>query len=348
MRIFQRGADGKRILAREDARDVFLLRATQVMQEGLYVDAGGELRGKDVTMEKLRQRLPGQRCRAIPGRVLAEHGNALLQRIQGGELITADQISGLFPKPPVEVYRDVAPVDDQFLSIFRTVPSDGANEQYRKDTYTVEFKEMAIGEEPKLATYSGTLATLVNKDFEALVGYRDTWLADGSLNLIEEMTASVREAAADFRATYFYTIMTSLNATATAYATSWIKSLNGAIARLRRAKKLGPNQTPIVTAPVELADVILQAVKDSLVTGARGERLTVIPDLLFTTYVSAAEKVMVTPPKSAMSDFIDQEREALNSVQEGPGALRMTKVGWRMRFAGLARATTAMEKITQP
>jgi len=351
MRVFQRGAEGKRILAREDAREKFLLRATQVMQEGLYVDvglsaqAGGELKSEP-TMEQLQQRLPGQRCRAIPGRLFVEHGNALLQKVQGGELITADQISGLFPKPVVEAYRDVEPVDDQYLSIFRVVPSDGAGEQYRKDTFTVSFMETTLGEEPKLVTYAGEIATLLNKDVETLVGYKDTWLADGSLNLIEELTAAVREAAADYRATYFYGIMESLSATSTAYATSWIASLNGAFARLRRAKKLGPNQTPIVTAPVELAGDILQAVKDSLVTGERGLRLTAIPDLLFTTYIAAANPVLVVPPKSALSDFIDQEREALNSVQEGPGALRLTKVGWRMRFRGLARATASMQKIS--
>ena len=99
-------------------------------------------------------------------------------------------------------------------------------------------------------------------------------------------------------------------------------------------------------APIELAGDLLDAVKDTMVTAARGNRLTVIPDLLFTQYRAAADPVLVVPPKSAHSDYIDQEREALNAVQEGPGALRLIKVGYRMRFAGLARSVKAMEKIT--
>jgi len=347
MRVFERGASGASILARDDAREKFLLRATQVMQEGLYRELGGELKGSfDEKMQQLRQRVPVQRCRPIPGRVLAEHGNALLERIEGGELITADQITGLFPKPVVEAYRDVSPIDDQYLSIFRVVTSDGAGEQYRKDTFTVNFSDTKTGEEPKLQTYSGALETILNEVKQALVGYDDLWLKNGQLNLIEELTAAVREAAADYRATYFYAKLEALSATSTAYATDWITSLNAAIARLRRAKKLGPNQTPIVAAGVGMAGPLLQAVKDTLVTAARGVRLTQIPDLLFTTYIADANPVLVMPPKSAMSDFIDQEREALNAVQEGPGALRLTKIGWRMIFAGSARATTAMEKIS--
>jgi len=347
MRVFQRGASGASILTREDAREKFLLRATQVMQEGLYVDIGGELTSGEPTTEQLQRRLPGQRCRPIPGRVFAEHGNTLLHRIQGGELITADQITGLFPKPVVEAYRDVEPVDDQYLSIFRTVPSDGAGEQYRKNTYTVNFKKTVTGEEPSLQTYSGELETLLNEVYQALVGYDDLWLKNGQLNLIEELTAAVREGAAKMRAEYFYGKLVDLGANGETYATSWCASINGAIARLRRANKLGPNQTPIVCAPVEMAGDILQAVKDSLVTGVRGLRLTQIPDLLFTTYLADDEDVLVVPPKSAMSDFIDQEREALNAVQDAPGALRLTKVGWRMIFAGAARNVLSMEKIEQ-
>ena len=330
MRVFQRGADPKRLLAREDLREQFLGRVTKVFQAGHYDSAG----------------LPVQHCGAIPGQTLAEYGGELLQRIQGGELITADQISGLFPKPPVEVYRDETPVDDQYLSIFRVVPSNRGSEPYRKDTYTVKFKEMALGEEAKMATYSGVISHLANKDFETLIGYSDKWLADGDMNLIEELTAATKEAAYEFRAEYFYTMLGTLNANSTAYATDWIKSLNAAIARLERNKKLKPNQTPVVSAPVEMAGLLLEAVKNSLVIGARGNRLVRIPDLLFTTYLAAASPVLVTPPKSAGSDFIDQEREALNAVQSGPGHLRMTKVNYRMRFAGLPRSTKAMEKIT--
>ena len=349
MRIFQRGADARRIASREDARERFLLRATQVMQDDLYVDVGGELKEGEVTMEKLTQRLPKQHCAPIPGRVLAEAGASMLHRIQGGELITAAEISGLYPKPVVEEYReDQIPVDDQYLSVFRVVPSDGASEQYRKNAYGVNFTKTTEGEEPKLQTYDAELSTLTNETYEALVGYKDTWLLDGALNLIEELTQAVREGAADTRATYFYAKIEALAATETAYAQNWIASLNGAIARLRRAKRLAPNQTPIVMAPVELAGDLLQAVKDSLVTGQRGTRLTQIPDLLFTTYMLSTAKVKVLPPKSALSPFVDQEREALNATQEEKGALRISKVGWRMRFAGWCRDTTAMEEITQP
>jgi len=349
MRIFQRGADPKRILAREDAREQFLLRATRVMQEGLYVDVGGELKGDfEEQMQTLQRRLPVQHYIPIPGRILAEAGKPWLDKIQGGELITADQITGLYPKPVVEEYRDITPVDDQYLSIFRIVPSDGAGEQYRKNTFTVNFEKTTGGEEPKLQSYAGALETLNNEVYEALVGYKDTWLSNGSFNLIEEMTAAVREGAADTRATYFYGKIEALAATETAYANNWVTSMNGAIARLRRAKRLAPNQTPIVMAPVELAGDILQAVKDSLVTGQRGARLTQIPDLLFTTYMLSTAKVKVLPPKSALSSFIDQEREALNAANDAPGALRISKTGWRMQFAGLCRDTTAMEEITQP
>lgn len=349
MRIFQRGADPRRILSREDAREKFLLRATQVMQEGLYVTPGGELKSDEVTIEKLRQRLPAQHCVPIPGAILAEAGSSWLNRIQGGELITAAEVSGLYPKPVVEEYReDRIPVDDQYLSIFRVVPSDSASEQYRKNSFTVNFEKTDEGEEPKLQTYDAELSTLANETYEALVGYKDTWLSDGALNLIEEMTQAVREGAADKRATYFYAKIEALAATETAYASNWIVSLNGAIARLRRAKRLAPNQTPIVMAPVELAGDLLQAVKDSLVTGVRGTRLTQIPDLLFTSYMLSTAKVKVLPPKSALSPFVDQEREALNAANDAPGALRISKTGWRMRFAGWCRDTSAMEEITQP
>lgn len=344
MRVFKRGVNLGEFFAREDAKPAFLCRLTEVMQDGLYRGEVDRAKPKGEQLEERKLFLPGQRARALTERDWTRDVVERISAMQArGEVFTADQLSGLFPKPPAEVYRDDNPIDDQWMSIFRVVESTGASELYTKTGVTVEFKEIAEGEAPELQRFSGSTVTLVNKEYGALVGYSRNWVADGRANMIEEATQDVREAWGDLRATYFYGLISSASFTATAYATDWGTTLNGAFARLIRAKRLGPNQRPVVAAPVEKAGVILQAVKDTLIA-ERGVKLTMIPDLVFTRYyLDSGSALYVCAPKK---HFIDQEREALHARQDDGGALNIEKIGYYGRYRGLVREATAGEKIT--
>lgn len=314
--IFKRGADLREFFARPDAMQKFHSKVTEVLQDGLYGADG----------------LPVQRRRAIGGETL----------LAGGEILTVGQLTGLQPKAPVEVYRDDLPIDDQWKSVFRVVPSDGESESYTEADGAITFQALAVGEPPKLASFSGSLVTLTNQKVGARIGFDAAWIRDSKVYRVEDAVQEAKVAFADYLATYFYGLIKNASFSSTAYATDWVTSLNVAIAKLMRAGTLGPNQTPIVIAPVEKAGDMIQAVRDSM-ANARGTRIHIIPDFIFTRYYSSTTAIDVVAPKR---HFIDQERESLRTETEKHAAQDFEEMAWYARFAGLVRKTTVGQRIT--
>lgn len=316
-------------MQREDAERVFVQRVSELLQDGLYGPDGMPIRHR-----------PAMQPRSL------EAVDAALRRVQAGEMVTPETLVGLYPRPPAEIERLEIEADTDWMNIFRTVPSNGASESYTDAKAAITFDQItAPGQEPRPSTFAGQFVELPNLEYQAAFNFMQSWIDDNKIYAFDQVVLDVKEAAADIRASYFYGLVAAAGFTSTGYATSWIASINAAIGRLMSAGRLGKSQTPIVVFPVEQLANILTAVRDSMVTSQKGERLLVIPDLIYTRYLAHADKkVYVLVPKR---HFVDQERTAVQMVgpDRVPGAWYQ-KAGWRMRFAGMVKRTDAGEIIT--
>jgi hypothetical protein len=264
-----------------------------------------------------------------------------LKKVLAGELISAGDITagaavGIQRK---EVYFPEVPADTQYLNIFRTVQSNKAGETYEQAYAGITFTELKLGEKPKLGTISQTANYVKNLKYGAAFGMFREWIEDNEIWKIEEVINEAKIAAFNAKATLAYGLIAAASWTKhDAYATSWIASINKGLAILKRAKDavgspvLTPNQTPIVLCPVEKTAEILQAIKDTQVTGQRGERLTMIPDIIETTYIlDSDKKIFILVPKRRL---ILQEREALRTEQEQDIMLDAQAYAWYFRGNG--------------
>lgn len=331
--IFERGADLRKFFHGPDAaknRKAFGEAVTRYLREGFYDSEG-------------RPRHASAVKRAVGGELVAV-GPEPLYRVPAGELVTADQLSGLQPKPPALVYDLETPADTGYLSVFDVVQSDSESETYDKVTNAIAFKQLVPGEKPELQKWSGTVVTLVNLKWGAAFGFDNDWINDNKVWRIEDTIRKAKEGAFDAKATFMYNLLLNASFNSVAYATDWIMSLNAAIARLKRAHRLRPNQRPVVVCNVETEPLIVQAIKDSMVAEARGARLTMVPDVVGTAYYAASDhKVDVIAPKQY---FKLQEREALRSDSDKDVVADSQVYSWFFRMNATVLEVSAGERIT--
>lgn len=334
--LFDRGVNLKEFFYGSEAaknRRAFGEAVTRFLRAGFY--DGDEVPRNVGSRSTLKRFVGGEVVTVEPEK---------LYRGPAGELVTVDQLTGLQPHAPKVVYDLETPADTQYLSIFDVVQSDAESETYDKVTNAISFKQLVPGEKPDISHWSGTPVSLVNLKWGAAFGFDNDWINDNKVWKIEDTIRKAKEGAFDAKATFMYTLLLNASFNSTAYATSWIASLNAAIARLKRAKRLAPNQRPVVVCNVEKEAEVIQAIKDSLTVGARGERLTVIPDVLATAYYASTDhKVDVLVPKRY---FKLQEREALRSDKDKDVVADSQVYAWFFRMNAVVLETSAGERIT--
>jgi hypothetical protein len=267
----------------------------------------------------------------------------VLRRALAAELISAGDVAATAAAVGVQraaVFFPDVPADTQYLNIFRTVPSQKAGETYEQAYAGITFTELKLGEKPKLGTISQTANYVKNLKWGAAFGMFREWIEDNEIWKIEEVINEAKIAAFNAKAEYFYGLIRNASWTKhDAYATSWIASINKGLATLKRAKDgndspvLPSNVTPVLLCAPEKTTEILQAIRDTQVTGQRGERLTQIPDIIESSYILEADKkVFILVPKRR---FINQEREALRTEQEQDIMLDANAYAWYFRGNGV-------------
>uniref|UniRef100_A0A7C6E9Q1 Phage major capsid protein n=1 Tax=candidate division WOR-3 bacterium TaxID=2052148 RepID=A0A7C6E9Q1_UNCW3 len=271
---------------------------------------------------------------------------AELKKLLAGEYISAGDITGgaAVGIQRKEVFIADVPADTQYLLIFRTVQSNKAGETYETAAAGITFTQLKLGEAPKLGTITQTANYVPNLKWGAAFGFHREWIEDNEVWKLEDLIRQAKIGAYDAKATYMYGLIVAANWSNINYATSWVNSLNLAFAALKKNKALLPNQRPVILCPVEKLAEILQAVKDTLVTGQRGERLTVIPDIIDSTYIlDANKKVYVLVP---FERFILQEREALRTETDKDIMLDAEAYAWYFRMNGVILDTKYGVTIT--
>ncbi len=243
-----------------------------------------------------------------------------------------------------EIFKEEVPIDTQWAQIFRTVQSTKEGETYGEVQAAIAFQQLKVGEKPKLGTLTGTEVFVPNLKWGAAFGFYRDWINDNAIWKIEDTIRSAKEGAYDALATFMYGLLTAASFPTVDKSASdnsseaWIKALNEAFAKLKRAKKLKPNQRPIVICPPEKRGYIDNAIADTQVKTARGPRLQLIPEVIDTAYFASDEDVRVVVPKR---DFIYQEREALRSEEDVDIMLDAELYAWYFRCNGLVRDVNA-------
>lgn len=329
MRIFKKGVNLMDVLAKPENRKLAGEAITRYLREGFY-DSAGNLAPRHrptFSAEMIRQNSKEELLRLV-----AEY-------IAAGDITTGAAV-GVQRK---EVFFPEVPADTQWLLLFRQVQSDKAGETYEQASAGITFAQLKLGEKPKLGTISQLANFVPNLKWGAAFGMFREWIVDNEIWKIEEVITEAKIAAYDALATFMYGLITAASWTNQNYATSWIASLNAAIAALKNKKTLMPNVTPVVLCPVEKLADIIQAIKDAL-TPSRGERLVQVPDIIDSTYVLHADKkVYVLVPKRR---FIYQEREALRTETEKDIMLDAESYAWYYRGNGVILSTDYGIKIT--
>lgn len=323
MLIFKKGVNLKEVFADSKKRAIFGEAIVNYLREGFYDSEGNPI-------NPVRRKLTAEMITTLP-----------IKMILSGEYISAGDIPvgigagygaavGIQRK---EVFIPEVPADTQYLEIFRTVPSDKAGETYEDADAGITFKQLKLGEPPKLGTVTHAVNYVPNLKWGAAFGLHREWIEDNEVWKMEDVFKKAKENAYDAKAIFMYGLITACAWTNIAYATSWINSLNLAFTALKKAKKLMPNQRPTIVCPVEKMPVIVQAIKDSLVAGQRGERLTMVPDIIDTAYiVDLGKKVYVVVPKQR---FVLQEREALRTESTKDIMLDAEAYAWYFRMNGV-------------
>jgi len=330
MRIFKKGIILREVMAKPENRKIVGAAITNYLRSGFYDKEG---------------RLIPPGARGFGAEMIAKTPADMLKRLVGEYIaagdITAGAAVGIQRK---EVFFPEVPADTQWMQIFRTITSDKAGETYEQASAGITFTQLKLGEKPKLGTITQAASFVPNLKWGAAFGMHREWIEDNEIWKIEEIITEAKIAQWDALATYMYALLTAAGWSNVNYATSWINSLNLAFAELKKKKTLLPNVTPVVLCPVEKLAAIVQAVKDALVAGARGERLTMVPDIIDSTYVADGDKkVYVLIPKRR---FIHQEREAFRTETEKDIMLDAEAYAWYYRGNGVILSTDYGIKIT--
>ncbi len=330
MRIFKKGVNLREVLAKPENRKLVGEAITNYLRAGFY-DKEGRLippAARGFGAELIAQ-TPAERLKKLVGEYIA-----------AGD-ITAGAAVGIQRK---EVFFPEVPADTQWMQIFRTVQSDKAGETYEQASAGITFEQLRLGQKPKLGTISQAASYVKNLKWGAAFGMHREWIEDNEIWKIEEIINEAKIAQWDALASYMYGLITAANWSNVDYATSWINSLNLAFAALKNKKTLLPNVTPVVLCPVDKLAVIVQAIKDALVAGVRGERLTMVPDIIDSTYIlDADKKIYVLIPQRR---FIHQEREAFRTEMEQDIMLDAQAYAWYYRGNGVILSTDYGMKIT--
>jgi len=329
MRIFKKGINLKDVLAKPENRKLVGEAITNYLREGFY-DQDNNL-------------VPRHRP-TFSAEMIRENSKETLLRMVAEYIAAGDIIGGAaVGVQRKEVFFPEVPADTQWLLLFRQVQSDKAGETYELASAGITFTRLGLGEKPKLGTISQTAPYVPNLKWGAAFGMFREWIEDNEIWKIEEVITEAKIAAFDALATYMYGLIAAANWSNNAYATSWIASLNVALAALKNKKTLMPNVTPVVLCPVEQLANIIQAIKDAL-TPSRGERLVQVPDIIDSTYIlHATKKVYVLVPKRR---FIYQEREALRTETEKDIMLDAEAYAWYFRGNGVILNTDYGVTIT--
>ncbi len=276
--------------------------------------------------------------------ILPRKGEVYISK--GGEILVPPEPGAPFftQKEYREIFKEEVPIDTQWAEIFRTVKSTKEGETYAAAQAAITFKQLKPGEKPELATLTGSEVYVPNLKWGAAFGFYKDWINDNAIWKIEDTIRSAKEAAYDALATFMYGLILNANFPTVSKSASdnsseaWIKALNEAFAKLKRAKKLKPNQRPIVICPPEKRGYIDNAIADTQVKTARGPRLQLIPQVIDTAYFPSDANVRVVVPKR---DFIYQEREALRSEEDVDIMLDAELFAWYFRCNGLIRDANA-------
>lgn len=333
MLIFKKGINLKEVFADPEKRKIAGEAITNYLREGFY-DSEGQ------AINPVKRVLTAEMIKRFP-----------IEKLLSGEYISAGDVTiygtaagagvGLKRK---EIFIPEVPADTQYLELFRTVQSDKAGETYEQAEAGITFSQLKLGEKPKLGTITHAKDYVPNLKWGTAFGFHREWIDDNEVWKMEDIIRQAKIAAYDAKATFMYGLIAAASWTNIAYATSWIKTLNTAYAQLKRAKKLKPNQRPIVVCTPEKLSEILQAIKDTMVTGQRGERLTMIPDVIDTAYLLETDlKAYVLIPKER---FILQEREALRSETDKDIMMDAEAYAWYFRMNGIILDTKYGRKIT--
>jgi hypothetical protein len=326
-RIFKPGVNLREIFKDPEKRKLTGEAITSYLREGFYDKDNLPIPdgGRKLTAEMIIKLSPDD-----------------LKKVLAGEYIAAGDITGGagVGVQRKEIFMPEVPADTQYLEIFRTVQSDKAGETYEQVALSIIFTQLKIGEKPKLGTITAAAPYVPNLKWGTAFGFFREWIEDNEVLKIEDVIQEAKIAAYDAKATFIYGMLSAAGFPEVTWGgeDTWITMLNKAIAALRRKIKnavgqeviaLQPNQRPLIVCCVEKTAEVVQAIKDSLVTGQRGERLTMVPDVIDTSYLGATEPVYVLVPKRR---FILQEREALRTETDKDIMLDAEAYAWYFRM----------------
>lgn len=331
-RIFKPGVNLKEIFKDPAKRKLTGETITNYLREGFYDSELNPIpHGRKLSAEMIVKLSPEQLQAVLKG-----------EYISAGD-ITTTPLGGMVGVQRKEIFMPETPADTQYLEIFRTVQSDRAGETYEQAAAAITFKQLLLGEKPQLGTIAQGINFVPNLKWGTAFGFHREWIDDNEVWKIEDIINEAKIAAYDAKATFMYGLISGAGFSEVNWGgeDTWITMLNKAFAALRRKQKnaigqelipLQSNQRPLVACCVEKTAEIVQAIKDSLVAAERGPRLTVVPDVIDTSYFAANEPVYVLVPKRR---FILQEREALRTETDKDIMLDAEAYAWYFRMNGI-------------
>ncbi|ACO04306.1 MAG TPA: hypothetical protein DEP48_02900 [Persephonella sp.] len=250
------------------------------------------------------------------------------------------------PKPVVvKVDEDVVPeYDDRWMRIFNTIQSTSESETYESGEQSITFEELKPGARVKFTHMaSGKTVTVRNVTYAAGIALLKVWFEDNKWWKIEDATRKAKEQAVVDKAAAMYGLIKKTNYDTVAYATSWIKTLNTAWAKLLRKLKKDSIRKPVVIAPVEVAAELIQAKKDSTVAGQRGERLTFDFDIIDTVHYDPTGPVDLVIPKK---DQYYQHRQSLQVDRDFDITSQEILLAYTERYNGVVLSNKYGIRIT--
>ena len=343
---------GKSIFEKRGASSEIRMAAADFLRSGLYAKLDtADQKSERVMVPRANVTIVkgGEIYKDIPGYMVSQYCNL-------GEAFLTPSTYGMYPglRPPREVVLAAAISDDRWKLIFRTIQSTEYNgERYDRADMAIQFERLELGEAPKFGKVTGTYTTLPNLKWGAGMLLHKEWIEGNKVWQINDMMNGARIKSNQTISKFFYALLKAASFNSTAYATSWIDTLNDAYYRLCRAyvgdnendKVYNPGDPLVVVCPVEKLASILQAIRMAQVPSYQGTELVFPVSVVIDTteYLSSDKFLDIIVPQK---EFIHQEYKPLYVESDYDIALDGQRWFWRFLMNGLIRTVKAGERIT--
>lgn len=333
------------------ASEIFCRYASEFMRSGMYfkVGEGEDADYRPVPRSTVSIVRGGEIISDVPAYQVPGYADI-------GEAFVAPGDYGTFYglRKPKEVILAAAQSDDRWQLFFRTVQSNEYNgERYDRADMAIVFEELALGEPPKFGKVSGTYVTLPNRQWGAGMKIHDVWIKENKVWQINDQMETARRKAQQTISKFFFAMLKNASFNSTAYADSWVKTMNAAYARLCRNyvgtntddKVYIPGNPLVIVCPVEKESEILTAIRLAQVTGYQGDVLAFPTSVVIgtTEYAPTDKQVDIVVPKK---EFIHQEYKPLYVKSDYDIETESQRWFWRFWMNGLVKTAKAGERIT--